>query len=67
MGQTKRIVNIQDMLDATTEENLQDFVVNLYKTLRYAMKAREVDPEVELIYIDWIDDGKHDVELKIVE
>ena len=66
-----KINTIQDMIDCTNENNLEDFLTDLRGYLSAAHSIRGIVGEFEDLKefgIDgfiWIEDGKHDVKVEI--
>lgn len=67
-----KIENVQDILDCTNAENLDNFLIDFRKVLEvgHLMRgyAKLTTPasdkrQVELPSFIWLDDGKHDINL----
>ena len=66
-----KISTVQDILDATDADNIDNFLEDLKLIMlgAYLMRSEFEKQDSELIFsepIEWIDDGKHDIEI-IVE
>jgi hypothetical protein len=59
------IKTLQDILDCTDSENLDNFLIDFKQILKNGHFLRDLEPKVEFPSFTWIDDGKNDIQLII--
>lgn len=64
---THKIATIQDIANATNPDNIDDFLLDLKGILLGYHLVKESCPDIRLNQFTWIDDGKHEINVTLIE